>query len=419
MMNRPKWLEKLSDPNTTLVVVDPIPDPYTLRNAELVLPSPPHPATTKVYQNGEWKLSLSVPQKLAPPQTRSDATIVYDLMAEIVVRLERDESLRRAHPDLARHLESGYLRRRFCTPRKGADPAAGGLLRIDGEVSRPQLWQRVLEYLGGTASGPAGLGGATAGGATGGGPADNGKRGPLYCLPTHPDGRLVQWSDLLDNSGVVYGGVGTSRYMLDYDDPKAAPFADIYRRPGCFRFFLPTEQDLQFPEGLVLNSGRSTLSDDKELVRFASTTFNSGKATPIVGMPANNPLYVSPVVAARLGLRTGDQARITNRETNDSIVLPVVVSDRVKGQVIYTSFHKTTAQVERGLTVNTVTSHRGRCPYSNQTKLKATSVSVERVQPFRTVIDGIDDEAPTLVRPRNVRIELELGDADAHTFAPR
>jgi len=90
MMNRPKWLEKLSDPATTLVVVDPIPDPYTIENAELILPSPPHPATTKVYQNGEWKLSLSVPQKLAPKETRSDATIVYDLMAEITERLARD-----------------------------------------------------------------------------------------------------------------------------------------------------------------------------------------------------------------------------------------------------------------------------------------------------------------------------------------
>jgi anaerobic selenocysteine-containing dehydrogenase len=409
MMNRPKWLAKLSDPNTTLVVVDPIPDPYTLRNAELVLPSPPHPATTKVYQNGEWKLSLSVPQKLAPPQTRSDATIVYDLMAEIVERLTRDEMLRRAHPDLARHLASGYLRRRFCAPPKDTPlDTTAGLVRLDGEVSRPQLWQRVLDYLGGATE--AGSSGATA--------AGDDQLGPLYCLPTHADGRLVQWADLIENAGVIYGGVGTTRYMLDYDDPQAVPFRDIYRRPGCYRFFVPTELDLEVPEGIVLNSGRSTLSDDKELVRFASTTFNSGKATPTVGMPDTNPLYMSPLVAARLQLRTGDDARIINRETGDSIVLPVVVSDRVKGQVLYTSFHKTTAQVERGLTVNTVTSHRGRCPYSNQTKLKTTAVTVERVQPFRAVTE-FDEDGPTLVRPRNVRIELDLGDADARTLAPR
>jgi anaerobic selenocysteine-containing dehydrogenase len=388
MMNRPKWLEKLADPSTTLVVVDPIPDPYTLENAELIVPSPPHPATTKVYQNGEWKLSLSVPQKLAPKDTRSDATIVYDLMAEIVGRLARDESLRKAHPDLARHLESGYLRRRFCHPVFTEDDyGIGGLLRVDGEVSRPQLWKRVLAYLGGT---------------------EGGKHGPLYCLPTHPDGRLVQWTDLIDNAGVVYGGVGTTRYKLDYDDPEAVPFRDIYRRPGAFRFFVPTEVDLEVPEGVVLNSGRSTLSDDKELVRFASATFNSGKATPTVGMPDTNPLHVSPGLAQRMHLRTGDEVRITNRETGDAIVLPVVVNDRVKGQMVYTSFHKTKAQIERGLTVNMVTNHQGRCPYSNQTKLKVQPVSVERVQPYRAVSDADADALPP-VRPRNVRIELELG----------
>lgn len=396
MMNRPKWLEKLADPATTLVVVDPIVDPYSLENAELLVPSPPHPATTKVYQNGEWKLSLSVPQKLASKETRSDATIVYDLMAEITERLARDESLRRAHPDLARHLESGYLRRRFCPPVLTEDDyGVGGLLRVEGEVSRPQLWKRVLAYLGGT---------------------EGGQHGPLYCLPTHPDGRLVQWSDLIENAGVVYGGVGTTRYKLDYDDPEAVPFRDIYRRPGAFKFFVPTEVDLQLPEGLVLNSGRSTLSDDKELVRFAASTFNSGKATPIVGMPDNNPLYVSPALAQKLHLKTGDDARITNRETGDAIVLPVVVSDRVKGLMVYTSFHKTKAQIERGLTVNTVTSHRGRCPYSNQTKLKVQSVSIERVQPYRSVSD-IDSDAIPSVRPRNVRIEL--GGVGAHTLPPR
>jgi hypothetical protein len=235
-------------------------------------------------------------------------------------------------------------------------------------------------------------------------------------LPTHADGRLVQWSDLIEQAGVVYGGVGTSRYKLDYDDPKAVPFRDIYRRPGCFRFFVPTEVDLELPEGILLNSGRSTLSDDKELVRFASATFNSGKATPTVGMPDNNPLYVSPQLAASLHLRTGDEARIVNRDTGDSIVLPVVVSDRVKGQMIYTSFHKTKAQVERGLTVNTVTSHRGRCPYSNQTKLKVQSVTIERVQPYRAVADG---DAPGLARPRNVRLELELRGTGPRTLPPR
>jgi len=352
MMNRPRWLEKLKNARTTLVVIDPIPDPFTLEHADLVLPSPPHPATTKLYQNGEWRLTLSVPQKVAPPETRSDPTIVYDLMAEIALRLRRDKELQANHPDLVQHLESGYLERRF-----GAPPEEGGegLLRVDGEVSRPQLWTRIIDYL-------------------------RGGSGPLYCLPTHADGRVVEWPELLADS-VVYGGVGVNRYMLDYDDPEAVPFRNIYQKPGCFRFFVPTEDDLEIPDGLILNSGRSTLSDDRELVRFATATFNSGKATPIVGMPEINPLFVSPSVAERLGLETGDDARVTNRATGSSIVLPVIVSPRVKGNTLFTNFHKTIAKLERGLCVNTVTNHVERCRYSNQTRLKATRVMVERVVP--------------------------------------
>ncbi len=352
MMNRPRWLEKLKNARTKLVVIDPIPDPFTLEHADLVLPSPPHPATTKLYQNGEWRLTLSVPQKEAPEQTRSDPTIIYDMMAEITGRLEHDEQVQALNPDLVQHLDSGYLKRRFCPP---AEEGGEGLIRVEGEVSRPQLWTRVLDYL-------------------------KGGSGPLYCLPTHPDGRLIEWSELLTDS-VVYGGVGVNRYMLDYDDPDAVPFRNIFQEPGCYRFFVPTEDDLEMPEGLILNSGRSTLSDDRELVRFATATFNSGKATPIVGMPEINPLFVSPGVAQRLGLETGDDARVTNRATGSSIILPVVVSPRVKGDTLFTNFHKTIAKLERGLCVNTVTNHVERCRYSSQTRLKATRVTVERVMP--------------------------------------
>lgn len=140
MMERDRWIRKLQDPDVCLVVVDPIPDPFTVEHAELIIPSPPHPATTKLYQNGEWKMSISVPQKKAAKETRSDATIIYDVMAEIIHRLETDAVLAKAHPDLMSHLASGYLRERFVTPANGSDT---GLLRIDGEVSRQQLWSRI------------------------------------------------------------------------------------------------------------------------------------------------------------------------------------------------------------------------------------------------------------------------------------
>ncbi len=348
MPGRRRWIEKLTAAGTTLVVVDPIPDPFTLKHAALVIPSPPHGASAKLYQNGEWRLSLSVPRKRRGRATRTDATIVYDAMAEVARQLGHDPGLRDAHPDLAAHLASGYLARRFMPVAEG-----GGLTRIDGEVSRPELWQRVLDYLDGGA----------------------GRTGPLYCRPVHADGRPIGWDELLQAGSLIYGGVGTHRYRLDGD----APYRDIYGRPRRFTFFTPSDADLAMPAGILLNSGRGTLSDDKARVRFATATFNSGKATPGVDMPEENPLYVSPALAARLGLANGDRARVTGVASGGAIEVPVVVSERVKGDSVYINFHKTRAELEKGRYLNDVTSHAGRCPYTSQSNFKVTEVRVERL----------------------------------------
>jgi anaerobic selenocysteine-containing dehydrogenase len=350
MMERSRWIRKLESPNTSLVVVDPIPDPFTLEKAELIIPSPPHAAAAKLYQNGEWRLSLSVPRKKAAPETRTDATIVYDSMAEISRRLRSEASLREANPDLAALSESGYLQKRFESAEAG-----GGLPRADGEVSRPELWARVIEYM-------------------------SGGKGPLYCRPEHADGRAIEWAELIEKGSIVYGGVGTTRYRLDYDNPKHSPFGDIFRQPRRFTFFAPTEKDLELPDGIILNSGRSTLSDDRARIRFAVATFNSGKATSAVDMPEENPLHISPSLAESLGLSPGDRARVTNVDTGESLVLPVVVTDRVKGQATYVSFHKCRAEVEHGRYLNTITSHAGRCPYTSQSNFKSTRVRIERVE---------------------------------------
>jgi hypothetical protein len=98
MMERSRWLRKLADPHVTLVVVDPIPDPFTLKTAALVIPAPPHTAAAKLYQNGEWRLILSMPRKRAAQETRTDPTIVYDVMADISRLLRQDAVLRAAHP---------------------------------------------------------------------------------------------------------------------------------------------------------------------------------------------------------------------------------------------------------------------------------------------------------------------------------
>jgi len=354
MLGRVRWINKLKAANTTLVVVDPIPDPFTVAHADLIIPSPPHAAAAKVYQNGEWRLSLSIPQKQRAPETRTDATIVYDVMAEISQRLRNDAELRKQCPDLARLSDSGYLQRRFESTESG-----GGLDRLDGEVSRPQLWARIQDYMTGSNE-PGGF-------------------GPLYCRPEHADGRPITWDDLVQKGEIIYGGVGTTRYRLDYDDPAHVPFRDIWRRPGRFKFFVPTEADLSLTDGLILDSGRSTLSDDKKRVHFAVATFNSGKATTGVDLPEENPLYVSLGLAAELGLAAGDQVRVTGVDTQASLVLPVIPTSRLRGRTLYISFHKCKAEIEQGRYLNDLTSHRGRCPYTAQSNFKLTQVTLEKV----------------------------------------
>lgn len=97
------------------------------------------------------------------------------------------------------HLESGYLQHRFEPPEWG-----GGLQRLEGEVSRPQLWARILHYM-------------------------SGGMGPLYCRPEHADGRPIAWEELLDRGSLVYGGVGTTRLEL-LTPPLAAAQRRKFRR---------------------------------------------------------------------------------------------------------------------------------------------------------------------------------------------
>jgi predicted molibdopterin-dependent oxidoreductase YjgC len=202
----------------------------------------------------------------------------------------------------------------------------------------------------------------------------------MYCRFEHTDGRPIRWEELLKQGAITYGGVGQTRYLLDYDHPAHAPFRDVFRRPHQFTFFAPKDEDLAIPEGIILNTGRSSLSDDRQKIRFATNTYNSGKATPSADMPDEQPLHVSPLIAARHGLQTGDFARISNPHTGQAIVWPVVVSDRVVGETVYVCFHKSRAQLEENRYINEVTSHEGRCPYCSQTSLKTTRVHLERVE---------------------------------------
>ncbi len=345
MMERKRWLTKLEQDTVVSVVIDPVPDPYSIEHAELIIPSPPHPATTKLYQNGEWKLSLSAPHKKAPKHCRSDATIVYDVMWRIAEKLASNSSQAQQHSDLNEFVANGYIESRF----------GGGLERIDGEVNREQLWQRVQDYL-------------------------HGGSGPLYCSFDDADGKPIEWQEMIEQGAITYGGVGTTRFVLDYNKPDKSPFADIFGKERPFRFFTPDETDLTYPHGIVLNSGRSPLSQNKKQIRYATSTFNSGKATPIVDMPDENPIHMSPLLAQKYGLKTGDLAQLSNIYHEDTLTLPVEVNDRVKGDNLYVSFHKSRGQMQRGHYINDITSRLGRCQYSAQTSVKSSEVLLQKIQ---------------------------------------
>lgn len=344
MMNRPRWLRKLTERQTQFVVIDPAPDDFCLKYAALILPTPPHVASPRLYQNGEWRLSVSLPRRKAPSQARTDATILYDLMAAIGRLLRKQRSHWLQHADLAQLITSGYFSQRFET----------GLQRAEGEVSRPQLWQRIQDYYA--------------------------HERPLYCQPRHADGRPVSWADLLTQGSLIHGGVGSHRQQLAYDEPTAAPFQDIYGQPVPYRFFVPTEQDLQLSRGIILCTGRAAMSEQSARTAFAVSTFNCGKLTPKYELPAENPLYISQMLAERFNLSAGDRVWATNRDTREAMVLTVMPSSRLKGEVAYLSIHKNRAELEQGRYANLITSHRLRCPYTGQTGHKLTRIELRKLE---------------------------------------
>ena len=114
-------------------------------------------------------------------------------------------------------------------------------------------------------------------------------------------------------------------------------------------------------------------------VRFSIQSFSSGKATPAKDMPEEHPLYLSLALAEALGLKEGDALRVRNTETGEKLEYRAAPTERLKGQMAYIPFHKDKAQVEQGRYLNELTSQSGRCPYTAQTALKSTQISLERI----------------------------------------
>ncbi|MBF2052513.1 MAG: hypothetical protein IGS03_03500 [Candidatus Sericytochromatia bacterium] len=351
MMNRTRWLRKLMARQTQFVVIDPTPDAFALKYAALILPTPPHVSCGKLFQNGEWRLSLSLPRRKAPSQARSDTTIVYDLMATISRLLRQHDGLRLQHADLAQLNRAGYLTRHF---------EAEGLPRQEGEVNRAVLWERIQHYFSGSSG--------------------NGR--PLYCQPRHPDGRIITWEELLQAGSLIHGGVGSTRQRLDASQPQALPLQNLYGEPVRFRFFTPSSADLELPRGIVLCTGRGLLERlaPEPLRQEQSNNFNFSRLANTQDIPAAHPLFVSYMLAERYNLSEGDRVWITNNETRSTMVLSVMPTSRLKGETVYLSIYKHQAEISQQKAVNLLTSHRVRCPYTGQSGHKLTRVELQRIQ---------------------------------------
>lgn len=342
LVDRSRWLNKLRSPDTTLVVIDANPSPFLLKHAALIIPPPPEVATSRLYLTGDWNLNLSLPRRCAPPETRTEATILYDTMAEISRSLREDADYREGHPDLAELVQSGYLQSRFEAPEWGW---GGTLPRQDGEVCRAHLWQRLLSYMQG-----------------------------LYCHPTHASGQAIAWAELLQAGALPSGGVGHHRQLLK-DLPDYKPFSDHHGKPCDFSFFVPKEADLAAPAGIVLSSGTPVLSDDKQRVRFAIASHQTQRTVGVLDMPLTRNLYISFALAEELGVHEGQPVRITHN--GNSLVLPAQPVVHLKGRSAYLDTHYTQAEVGRELPLTVLSSARRRCPYSDIATLKTTTVTLE------------------------------------------
>jgi ferredoxin len=111
--------------------------------------------------------------------------------------------------------------------------------------------------------------------------------GPLYCRPEHAGGRAIAWTELLEKGSLYCGGVGSTRYVLDYDDPSARPFRDVFRRPFAFRF-------MDAAKALLVGRGF-------DLSRLHAESFAPARSTPEAGAETGGARFT--VEFARAGKR--------------------------------------------------------------------------------------------------------------------
>lgn len=328
------WRERLRQNDTTLVVIDPMPGPFLLKHAALCLPTPPAVARHQLNINGEWRLIQSFPRRQAPAETRTETSILYDTMAEISRSLRESESFRQGHPDLARHLQDGYLQVRFESPDWGW---GGQLKRIDGEISRAQLWERIQDYLS----------------------ADS----PLFCRPEDEQGNPLSWTALMQAGITLHS-------------PKRRRFADIKGEPVRFTFFVPQESDFALPSGVILNIGSSIPDPDPASVRFAIHASGSANTVLSEFMPEQRVLYVSTHLAAEKALSNGDTVALHHSDA-EPVTCRIQISDWLKGSMVYLHHYITRQELDGKLVIPWLRFKVETCAYSQVPLLKKVQIRLE------------------------------------------
>ena len=71
-------------------------------------------------------------------------------------------------------------------------------------------------------------------------------------------------------------------------------------------------------------------------------------------MPYESPSPISPMAAEAFDLETGNGAEVAGRESGGSVILSIMATNRVKGQTLYTSFHKSRSKMEHDIFVHIV-----------------------------------------------------------------
>ncbi|MEZ0367617.1 MAG: hypothetical protein ACAI44_00875 [Candidatus Sericytochromatia bacterium] len=341
MRDHQLWHERLRRNDTTLVVIDSMPGPFLLRHAALCLPTPPAVSQHQLNQNGEWRLIQSYPRRSAPAETLTAATIMYDAMAEISRSLRESDDFRQGHPDLAARATEGYLQVRFEPPEWGW---GGQLRRVGGEVLRPQLWERIQDYLGGPQ--------------------------PLFCRPEDAQGQALSWSTLMHEGSCLHG---QSRH-------ETQGFADLHRQSVKFRFFVPQEEDFALPAGVVLNIGSAIPDPQPADVRFAIAA--SSAAVPLLqeNMPKQRTLYVATSLAVEKQLEDGDMVTLHHSEAA-SLNCQIQVSNWLKGSMVYFHHYMTQPELDGELVIPWLRFKVETCGYSQVPLLKKVQVRLEKEEP--------------------------------------